>query len=279
MESKTIIQINKVYQLSEALNIYEKIKSALGDNIILDFSESQFIQNQFYAIFGLALKKFHNDKKIEIIPPKHYKARRNIENIGFLKEFNPNFNGEDVFETMIRYTHIPLSQQEKSEKFYEYFFTRFNNVIKNLSPKLLKEINKVISELFSNVFMHSKSKLGLFCVGQFYPSQDKFSFIIADGGVGINYNVSNFLKKELRDIEAIEWALQEGHSTSGGGFGLNLVIELVNLQKGRFDIISGKGRIKINNGKKEYINLNNNFEGTIVYIELKTDKYYKLKGE
>jgi anti-sigma regulatory factor (Ser/Thr protein kinase) len=276
---KNIIRINKVYQLSEALKVYEKIKNAKGNNIILDFSKSPFIQNQFYAIFGLALKKFHSDKKIKIIPPTHYKANKNIKNIGFLKEFNPDFDGEDIFETMVRYTHIPLDKQYKSEEFFEYFFERFNNVIKNLSPKLLKEINRAISELFTNVFMHSKSKLGLFCVGQFYPNKDKFSFIIADGGVGIKYNVENYLNKKITDIEALKWAITEGHSTSGGGFGLNLVIDLVTLQKGRFDIISGKGRIKINNGKKEPKILPQNFEGTIVYIELKTDNYYKLKGE
>ena len=149
----------------------------------------------------------------------------------------------------------------------------------NLSPQLLKKINQAISELFTNVFLHSKSELGLFCVGQFYPSKDKFSFIVADGGVGINYNVSNYLNKTLTNIEAIQWALTEGHSTSGGGFGLNLVIDLVTLQKGRFDIISGNGRMKIYNGKKTPQPIPYNFEGTIAYIELKTDNYYKLKGE
>jgi len=272
------IEIKTITRLSQALFVYEQIKNLKKDRIILDFSKSKFIQNQFYAIFGLALKKFHTNSKIEIIPPTHYRAKQNIINIGFLKEFN-HYSGEDIFETMIQYTQIPLSQKEKSEEFYEYFFTRFNNVIENLSPKLLKEINRVISELFNNVFMHSKSELGLFCVGQFYPSKNKFSFIIADGGVGIKHNVSTFLNKNINDIEAIKWALREGHSTSGGGFGLNLVTDLVTLQKGRFDIISGKGRIKIHNAIIKTSILDNNFDGTIVYIELKTDEYYKFKGE
>jgi anti-anti-sigma regulatory factor len=278
MENNTI-KIKTVSRLSKALSIYEEIKNLKGNEIILDFSESPFIKNQFYALFGLALKKFHQNKQITIIPPNHKKARQNIENIGFLKEFDQSFNGKDIYKTMVRYTHIPLNQKEKSEQFYEYFFDRFNNVVNNLSPKLLKEINQIISELFSNVFMHSKSELGLFCVGQFYPSKETFSFIIADGGVGIKHNVSNYLNKEISDIEAIEWSLQEGHSTSGGGFGLNLVIDLVSIQKGRFDIISGIKRVKINEGEKDSINLNYNFNGTIVYIELKTDKYYKFKGE
>ena len=276
---KNIVKIKTISRLSEALSIYEEIQNINGDKIILDFSKSTFVKNQFYALFGLALRKFHNNKEIKIIPPKHHRAKQNMQNIGFLKEFNPNFKGEDVYKTMVKYTHIPLSQQEKSEEFYEYFFTRFNNINKNLSTKLLKGINQIISELFANVFMHSKNELGLFCVGQFYPSQDKFSFIITDGGIGIKNNVSKYLKQEIEDIEAIKWALKEGHSTTGGGFGLNLVIDLVKMQKGRFDIISGKGRVKIHNGKQKNIELKNSYNGTIVYLEFKTDKYYKLKDE
>jgi len=36
------INIKKVYRLSEALRIYEKIKNARGDKIILDFSDSLY---------------------------------------------------------------------------------------------------------------------------------------------------------------------------------------------------------------------------------------------
>ena len=54
-----------------------------------------------------------------------------------------------------------------------------------------------VFELFSNVFRHSQSELGLFCSGQFYPSNDKFYFTIVDGGIGIEQNVNNYLQKEF----------------------------------------------------------------------------------
>jgi anti-sigma regulatory factor (Ser/Thr protein kinase) len=203
-----------------------------------------------------------------------------MQNIGFLSEFVEINKGFDLYKTMVQYTHIPLHKQELKKDFYRRFFERFNQRVNNLSPKLLKKINQSISELFENVFIHSNSELGLFCVGQFYPQDNIFSFIVADGGITIKNNVNNFLKQNLSGIETIKWALIEGHSTTQGGFGLTIVKNLVQLQKGKLEIISNDGHYKLEYGKENEISLLSPFDGTIVSIELNIDdKFYYLKGE
>jgi anti-sigma regulatory factor (Ser/Thr protein kinase)/anti-anti-sigma regulatory factor len=274
------ITFSNIHNLELAIQAYEKIKnhSSHKNILILDFSKVTFIKNQYYALLGLALKMYHSNKEIEFILPIHTSAKTNMKNIGFLSEFTEINKGFDLYKTMVQYTHIPMDKQELKKDFYRRFFNRFNERVSNLSPKLLKKINQSISELFENVFIHSYSDLGLFCVGQFYPQNNKFSFIIADGGITIKNNVNNFLNKDFSGIETIKWALIEGHSTTQGGFGLTIVKNLVQLQKGKLEIISNDGYYQLENGKEK--TLLTPFDGTIVSIELNIDdKFYYLKGE
>jgi hypothetical protein len=102
---------------------------------------------------------------------------------------------------MIRYTNIPLENYDESfAVFHVYFKEQFTGKVANLSPKLLKKILQKIYELFSNVFRHSESALGLFCSGQFYPKSEQFKFTIADNGTTIKTKVNRYLSISLKRI-------------------------------------------------------------------------------
>jgi signal transduction histidine kinase len=165
---------------------------------------------------------------------------------------------------------------------------------------LLKKILQKIYELFSNVFRHSESALGLFCSGQFYPKSEQFKFTIADNGTTIKTKVNRYLLKEfiknrstadkvfgkkfdpINGVEAIKWALEDKHSTTGGGgLGLSLLMDLITISGGSIEIISNDGYYSIKDGVESTKKLNESFEGTIVSIELNTEssRYYFLKEE
>ena len=218
-----------------------------------------------------------------------------MKSIGFLARFGNETVGSDTNNIMIQYTNIPLHNYDvELGEFYIYFKTQLERRVENLSPELSNKIIQKIFELFSNVFRHSCSELGLFCSGQCYPRSNKFYFTIVDGGITIKNNVNRFLNKKRRlsflknkneknGLECIQWSLEEKNSTTGegGGLGLSLLKALIIKSDGELDIISNDGYYSIKDKKESGEILNKPFNGTIISIGLdtNTEKYYYLSGE
>lgn len=297
------MKIRKIDRLSDAVKFYRDIMDYDDNMISLDFSNASFIRNNYLSILGLALELQKKDGKgIEIIPPLATTVKNSMKRIGFLSRFSDDSIGIDNNNTMVKYTHIPLENYDQSlSEFYMYFKQQLERKVQNLSPELSNKIIQKIFELFSNVFRHSESELGLFCSGQFYPSNDKFYFTIVDGGVTIKNNVNKYFNnkfnknKTLGDkifgtkkfesksgLEAIKWSMEEKHSTTGeGGLGLSLLRDLIMKSNGVLDIVSNDGYYFIRNNKVGGNILKSSFDGTIISIGLDTDinKYFYLVGE
>lgn len=296
------ILINKIDTIFDAIYIFNKIIYIYDEDVTIDFSDSEFIRNHFISIIGMGLEVVKKrGVEVEIIKPRNYKVLNSMKRINFLSMFCDENNQEDTYKTMVRYTNIPLENNSLVlQEFYSYFITQFIGKVANLSPKLQKKILQKIFELFSNVFRHSNSALGLFCSGQFYPKQDKFNFTIIDNGVTIRKNVNKYLSKEfmknrsaidkimgkkfepLGAIDCIKWALVDTNSSTGaGGLGLSLLMDLIKASKGSIEIISGNGYYGIKEAQEVSKVLEKSFEGTIISIELNTHSgtYYFLKEE
>ena len=279
------MKIYKIDSLFDAIYFYDKIIQCQDNSISLDFSNASFIRNNYLSIVGLALELQKVDgKKIKIIPPSIMKVKNSMKKIGFLARFSDEHIGFDSNNTMVKYTHIPLKNYDEAlGEFYTYFKQQLERKVKNLSPELSNKIIQKIFELFSNVFRHSESELGLFCSGQFYPRNDKFYFTIVDGGVTIKNNVNKFFQdKSKSGLETIEWSMEEKNSTTGeGGLGLSLLKDLILKSNGVLDIISNDGHYFIRNNQINGTVLNSSFDGTIISIGLDTDinKYFYLVGE
>ena len=288
------IKVSNISLLSDAVKYHNEILETT-DPFKLNFQSATFVRNNYLSIIGLALQK--TDNRFEIISPKQGGVYKAMCNNGFLSEFTELEKGKDKHQTMIKYTSIPLDNYEELAVFYEYFNEQLKRKVLNTSDKLLNKIMQKIFELFSNVFRHSKSELGIFCSGQFFPKNEKFNFTIVDGGVGIPDNVNRYLKEEFKkskgmldlrkykkilDSESIAWAMEERHSTTGqGGLGLALLEELIIKSNGTLEIISKKGYFGVKDGKTEIKMLNESFDGTLISIGLNTniEKFYSLKGE
>ena len=288
------IKVLNISSLIDAIKYHNKILETT-DTFQLNFKDSKFIRNNYLSIIGLALEKCNN--KFEIIEPLNRGVYNAMRTNGFLSKFTELSKSDDTHKTMIKYTQIPLNNYDELGRFYSYFNKQLKRKVLNTSDKLLNKIMQKIFELFSNVFRHSKSELGLFCSGQFYPKNEQFYFTIVDGGIGIPTNVNNFLKEEFKknkgmlslskfkkesDESTINWAMKEGHSSTGeGGLGLALLEELILKSNGTLEIVSKQGHYRIKNGKKELKKLTDSFKGTVISIGLNTnlDKYYFLKGE
>lgn len=297
------ITINRVNTLFEAIKYFDHIAETAKDEMLLvDFSKASFIRNHYLAIIGMGLEVVQNRAiKVAVIKPNDKTVLNAMTRIGFLAVFGDGEDGPDTYKTMIRYTNIPLENYDASfAAFHEYFKEQFTGKVANLSPKLLYKILQKIYELFSNVFRHSESALGLFCSGQFYPKSEQFKFTIADNGITIKTKVNRYLLREflknrttadkifgkkfepISGVDAIKWALEDTHSTTGqGGLGLSLLMDLITISGGSIEIISNDGYYSIKDGVENTKKLEESFEGTIVSIELNTEssRYYFLKEE
>lgn len=290
------INITKINSLKDAIAIHNQILEEI--DVLLNFQNASFIRNNYLSIVGLAIEKIKlQDGEYSINPPENPKVLKAMKDVEFLDKFCEIEKGLDNYKTMIRYSNIRSDSDVRLYEFYEYFQKKLLAKVQNISEKLANKIMQKVFELFSNVFRHSKSELGLFCSGQFYPSNAKFYFTIVDGGIGIKENVNRYLREKFNKkrspfsrkkyqeqdaVESIKWAMQEGHSTTGkGGLGLSLLMELIKKSDGQLEIISGNGYYAIKNGKITTQVLEEHFQGTIISIGLDTDagKFYYLVGE
>ncbi len=263
----------------------------------MDFQNSTYIRSHYLSILAqaLELKKLEN-KTIKLIEPLNIKIKKDLVDIGFSSKYSNKENIVNLDNNMISLINI----KKEDEAYYHFLLDtmhKLNGKINNLSVELSNKIMQKITELFNNVFRHSQSKSGFFCSGKFDNSLKIFNFTIVDNGVSIKEKVNEYFKslkkqnkerfdfskyKEIDGIEAIKWAYEYGNSTTGkGGFGLNLLKEFISKSKGRLEIISNDGYIKINKGIIEQEYLDKSFDGTIVSIGLSVDdsRFYSLSEE
>ncbi|MEP5625334.1 MAG: hypothetical protein ABJP82_22415, partial [Hyphomicrobiales bacterium] len=145
--------------------------------------------------------------------------------------------------TTIRYTEFKEHETDKFNEFIEENLNRYEIPI--MSDALEGKFFEGINEIFVNAAMHSESKFEISCCGQFYPKRNILDFSIADGGMGIASNVKKYVGLDLKPDEAIDWAMQEGNTSRQldipGGLGLNIVKEFIEMNRGRFLVVSHFG--------------------------------------
>ena len=111
-----------------------------------------------------------------------------------------------------------------------------------MSPGLLKKFRESIFEIFSNAVLHSRTEMGIFSCGQFFPRRHRLDFSVADLGIGMRRNIQENTGMDLSSVAALEWATQGQNTTKRGpvpgGLGLKLLSEFIDLNGGCIQILS-----------------------------------------
>jgi len=112
-----------------------------------------------------------------------------------------------------------------------------------MTPELVKETNQSLCELFVNIFEHASSPCGGIAIGQFYPKIKRVQICVCDLGVGLAKKVQRSGIALSCCGSAIQWALEEGHSTKSGlgGLGLYVLREFVKVNEGSLRILANTG--------------------------------------
>ena len=120
---------------------------------------------------------------------------------------------------------------------------------------------------------------------QFPPTRHVIDISIADGGIGIRRKILDELDLRMNSDQAIEWALQEGHTTrkgdAPGGLGLKLIREFIILNRGRIQITSDSGYWELFPEGEKLTRFDYPFPGTAINIEINTadNSSYHLASE
>jgi len=282
-----IIHITKDINISfSAHNILGKfafnINESQETNLIIDFSNVNFISANQFAVLGCIMEAFkdnNKEKRLQIFGIND-RIKKIIQKNGFGRYIGLE-RKRDEFNTVIPYKVFGEYEIVEYEKYLTLsLFGRDD--LPAMSDAVRSTIQDYLLELFKNVHDHTTSKKVHTC-GQYFPRSSKLFFTIADSGETVQHNVCSYMGKYNKDIpdNCLNWALQEGNSTregdSPGGLGLSLIKSFIALNKGEFHIISGAECFEFGCHGERYKNMEYLFPGTIVTIGFNlndNDKYF-----
>lgn len=220
--------------------------------------------NWVEPIFITMVRAYQNDEKIDIFTDSTYLRSMIDKDYESNKTYSPiekvqNRNGLDkisnhLTEIMLKnFTELSLVDIKDLKNYLQYLFI----------------------ELMNNVADHAHSHVGGYVMAQYYPTNKKIQFAVADRGIGFLSNLK--LKFSIgTEEEAILKALEKGVTATqqkmyghekNAGFGLYAMFEILKMTGGRFVIISNDALLRYENGSFKSKKLNDCWKGVVVSFE------------
>ena len=268
----------------EALGrLSQATEHCLFDDIEIDMNRTTWFDADMCAAFGAIL--FRLGENLNTVTLTNIES--NVESIlaknGFLTHYGRS-PVVDHWNTTVSYHKFSVMDERYFSDYIERELVQ-RTEIPSMSTGLLKKFRESIFEIFSNSVLHSRTKLGIFSCGQFFPSNDRIHFTVADLGIGIRRKISEHLNCELSSEEAIVWATEATNTTKRGsvpgGLGLKLLREFIDLNDGSIQIASDLGYWQRRGRTTVTEPLRYSFPGTVVSVEINTaDTHsYSLSSE
>jgi len=262
-----------------------KIANAIrssGNDVLFDFNECQFLAQNTIAFMGgltawIIFKKRKVSYSLEGISSA---VRKHINDNGFLEAFQIGNNTGHVKDTAVPFK-IDVKQDEIG--FINYLLNNWLLTSRiDIGDDLKQLLVACVSEAYLNVFHHANSPIGVSICGQYFPNKQELDITLIDFGVGIPYNVNNFLPNSLTSPKALLWALKGNTTTTHGmarGLGLKILKNFVQRNSGKLEIYSDTGYVLIDkDGEKSY-EISTPFNGIVIQVTLRCDwNHYNLEG-
>lgn len=147
----------------------------------------------------------------------------------------------------------------------------------NMSNSYASNFMSKIYEVLINSQDHSRSLSS--AKANAYTDKRKFYFSVYDAGVGIPFNVKNFLSNPLLDdIDAVKWALTEGNTTAKNassiprGAGLGVLEKFVKENNGKMFIATGSCLCIVKKGNTDFERFSAPIMGTFFSMQANVDR-------
>ena len=268
-------------RLTRLVKITESLQS---EKIEISLDTTTWIEADMCAVLGAVLHRLRERGNSIALVDMRPEVKSALGKNSFLSYYG-NYRESDINGTTIAYRRFDIDAERSFSAYID------NEVLNRtelpiMSRQLQKKFSESIFEMFNNAVQHSKSELGVFSCGQFFPHKDRLNFTITDLGIGIRQNVKDELGLDLTAEAAIEWAVSDNNTTkreqsSPGGLGLKLLREFIDLNGGSIQIVSDAGYWQRFNKQTNTGTLRDRFPGTIIALQFNTadNHSYILEGE
>lgn len=265
------------------IDIHHQLKNCAFENIKLDFTETQWLDANLFALFGAFLYELKSFNTVTFVNLS-IDLKKVMVRSGFIR--NDKTQVSETYKTAIQYKKFKTDEEQLFCNYIEKELLK-RTELPQMSSLLKKKILQKLIEVFDNAHQHSQCDF-VFTSGQFFPTKNKLSFTIVDIGKTIQENVEVFLKQKICATDAIEWAVDDGNTTRPksqgipGGLGLTLIRSFLKMNKGKVQILSGCGLWEQKtNGNVFKSEVEVPLNGTVVNLEfnLNDNSSYKLRLE
>lgn len=262
---------NSFESYQRLISFYEANKDKFFDNVHIELRHwfSANMSAALGAVLDLLVENV-NDINFDYIKPE-------TERILQKNEFLSYYGKERIFDsnhTTIKYQKLKPSDGKYFKKYViEELIGR--GELPKMSSALKEKMVEAIYEIFVNAQIHSETEF-IYTCGQFFPTKNKIEFTIVDTGVGFKEKVNQRFDSNFSAAKAIEWAVQDKHTTKlnvSGGIGLALLKEFIGKNKGKMQIVSSDGFYEYGSSGVETRSFNREFPGTIVNLQFCTDDF------
>jgi hypothetical protein len=269
---------------SHLIRLYHTAKASPEVEINFSFGNTWWFEANLSAVLGAIFELLVDEGKKIVVSSIKPKIMDVLKRNCFMGEFGETINPGSQ-NTIISYKKFNPAADDAFMNYIKIELLSKPDFPKH-SRLLGKKINESIFELYENARTHGRCKQIHTC-GQYYPNKTpkRLDITIVDMGKTIKANVNEFLNVNLTGAEAIEWALEYGHTTKtgniSGGLGLDIIQEFIKLNNGKIQIISSEGYWEFRRGETKKMLFDNFFPGTIANLEFNLDdqSVYQLKEE
>jgi len=246
--------------------------SEINNEIELDFNHCTFFEGNLCAVLGNVLISLIGRKNKIKITNLEGSLRGAFTRNGFLESINEIPKTSIQNDSTILFQSFKVDDEVFAKNYFEsQIFEK--KKMPSMSRLARKKIIESIFEVCVNGLTHGECD-SVSCCGQVFYRQSppKAVLTIVDLGKTIKANVNNYKKNNYSGNESIMWALEEGNTTktgsTPGGLGLKVLQDLLDMNKGKLQIVSSDGFIEYREGKTHEEKIEIDFPGTIVTIEL-----------
>jgi hypothetical protein len=258
-------------------------RACILDSIEIDMAGTTWFDADMCAAFGAILYSLGDDLNTVTLTNIQPKVATILSKNGFLSHYGRALV-PDKWGTTIGYHRFDVKDDRYFASYIEDELIH-RSEIPAMSSGLLKKFRESIFEIFSNAVLHSRTTLGIFSCGQYFPMRNRLDFSVADLGVGIRRNIHENAGLDLPPEDAIDWATQARNTTKRGpvpgGLGLKLLCEFIDLNGGCIQIVSDAGYWRRENAQTRTERLGHAYPGTVVTLEINTadTRSYALVSE
>ena len=273
---------------SQLARIYSDVIAQNNKDVRIVFNQCPEFDSNLAAVLGSILMHLKaQGYNVQLTTPISVRVRRSLSRCKFLKAFDIPSHSMDK-ENYLEYMVFTSAESNLFKQYIDEQLMQKQKFPAH-SKKAGELIQELIFEIFVNAIEHGKCEF-IFCCGEYFPvvSPPMLYMTIVDRGDTIKGTVNNYMERRgtpqnYTSVEAIHWAMQEGHTTKDwpGGLGLARLRKFVKANQGAIQIVSDNGMVEYTTDTYTDQILDYPFEGTIVTMKFNfnDDQNYYIASE